>query len=72
MMNNWTADFGNDPYDDYNLIVEILCDDEEIAVIKQGQYGLECIWYPTDKELSIPVDWLLGLMTEAKIRMDAK
>ena len=69
MMNNWSADFGNDPYDDYNLIVEILCDNEEIAVIKQGQNGLNLIWYPNEEEISMPVDWLLGLLEETQKRM---
>lgn len=68
-MKQWTADFANDPHDDYNLIVEILYDDEEIAVIKQGQKGLEMKWYPNKEELLIPIDWLLGLFSEAKKRM---
>ena len=68
-MRQWAADFANDPYDDYNLIVEILCDDKEVAVIKQMQQGLEMKWHPSKEELRIPVDWLLGLFLEAKERM---
>ena len=68
-MKQWTADFGNDPYDDYNLIVEILYGDEEIAIIKQGQHELEMKWYPNKEELTIPIDWLSGLFLEAKRRM---
>ena len=69
VMKQWTADFVNDPYDDYNLIVEILYDDEEIAVIKRGQQGLEMKCYPNKEELTIPIDWLAGLFSEARKRM---
>mgnify|MGYP000901461224 CR=1 FL=1 len=59
-MSGWTADFANDPFDDYNLIVEILFNDEDVAVIKQGKDGLEMKWYATDKDIIIPVEWLNG------------
>lgn len=68
-MKNWTADFTNNPFDDYNLIVEILCDDEEIAVIRQTSNGLELKWYPNDAELFVPLDWLSELLIEAKKRL---
>ena len=68
-MNNWTADFSNDPNDDYNLIVEILCNEEEIAIIRKGKEELEIMWYPNEKELVIPHKWLLTLLNEAEKRM---
>jgi hypothetical protein len=68
-MKQWSADFANDPFDDYNSIVEILYGDEEIAVIKQGKQGLEIKWYPNKDEVIIPFDWLLGLLIEIKKRM---
>jgi len=68
-MKQWTADFCNDPYDDYNLIVEILFGDEEIAVIKQGHQGLELKWYPNEEEIVVPIVWLSGLFAEAKKRL---
>jgi len=68
-MNQWAADFGNDPDDDYNLIVEILYDEEYVAVIKQSPNGLILKWYPSEIELNIPVDWLMGLFEEAQRRM---
>jgi len=71
-MKQWTADFGNDLYDDYNPIIEILYDDEEIAMIKQGEQGLEIKWYPNQQELTVPFDWLLGLFLEAKRRMGSE
>ena len=69
-MLQWTADFGNDPDDDYNLIVIIYYDDVDVAVIKQTHCGLIMRWYPNKEELVIPVDWLSGLLFEAKRRMD--
>jgi len=68
-MKNWTADFGNDPYDDYNLIVEILYEDKDVAVIKQGKEGLEIKWHQSIEDLIIPFDWLFDLMLEAKKRL---
>ncbi|WP_085832444.1 hypothetical protein [Clostridium merdae] len=69
-MSGWNADFANDPFDDYNLIVEILFNDEDVAVIKQGEDGLEMKWYATNKDLIIPVEWLNGLLSEAKERLN--
>lgn len=68
-MNEWTADFTNDPFDDYNLIVEILFNDEEVAVIKQGSDGLMIKWYASDEDHLIPIDWLNALLNEAKERL---
>ena len=68
-MKQWTADFTNDPYNDYSLIIEVLYDDEEVAVIKQEQNELTLQVYPNDKELIIPIDWLSALFIEAKKRM---
>jgi len=68
-MKQWEADFGNDPYDDYNLIVEILCDDRDVAVIKQSHGGAFINWYPHDEELIVPLDWLSGLLLETKQRL---
>lgn len=69
-MSGWNADFANDPFDDYNLIVEILFNNEDVAVIKQGKDGLEMKWYATNKDLIIPVEWLNGLLSEANERLN--
>ena len=65
-MDKWTADFTNNPFDDYSLIVEILYNDDDVAVIKNGEKGLELKLYPTEEELTIPLDWLTGLFSEAQ------
>lgn len=68
-MENWTAYFANDPDDDYNLTVEILYEDEIVAMIKHGNNGLDLHLYSSENDLVIPFDWLYGLMTEAKRRL---
>jgi hypothetical protein len=51
-------------------MVEILYDEEEIAVVKKDENGrLIMKWYPTEKELLIPVDWLIRLLAAAKERL---
>lgn len=68
-MKKWTADFGNDPNDDYNLVVEILCDDEEIAIVQKRNNEMEIKWYPNKDEIIIPLDWFLDLLQEAQKRL---
>jgi len=65
-MNQWKSDWANDPDDDYNLVLEILCDDEDIAVIKQSKQGLFIKWYANPNDLIIPFDWLLERLLAAK------
>lgn len=66
-MSEWHADWANDPYNDFELTLEILYGDQDIGVIKQGKngIGLELILFPHDKNLVIPFDWLLELMKDA-------
>ena len=62
----WTAYIGNDPNDDYNLIIEVQCDDKDVAVIRNINDEIVLRWYPQECETDIPVDWLVGLLTMAK------
>lgn len=68
-MSNWTADFVNDPYNDYEMIVEILYNDEDIAVIRQGKDGLELKWYAHQNDLVVPFEWIADLFMEAIKRL---
>jgi len=61
----WTADITNDPNYDYSLIIEILCDDKDLAVIRKSQHYLILKWYATPKGLIMPVDWLSKLLLRA-------
>jgi len=65
-MNLWTADWTNDPNDDYNLTLEILYNDKDVAVIKRSPNGLILKWYASPEGLVIPVDWLSGLLLSAQ------
>jgi hypothetical protein len=69
-MLQWTADFTNDPNNDYALIIEILCDGEDIGVIKHGKHGLEFVIFNHNQNIVIPFNWFLGLMNEAKNKLD--
>lgn len=68
-MSAWSVDYVNNPYDDYNLVIEVLHNDEDVAFISQGNNGLEIKWYPTEKELIVPIDWLVDVFSEAKQRL---
>jgi hypothetical protein len=61
----WTADFINDPHSDSKLVIELLYNGEDIGVIKPGKHGLELILFDHRKNITIPCDWLLGLMNKA-------
>ena len=71
-MSKWTADFTNDPFNDYEIVVEILYNDEEVAVIKQGGDGLEMKWYAAENDIVIPVEWLSNLLSQAKEKLIIK
>ncbi len=65
-MSKWTADITNDPNNDYNLMVEILHNGEDIAVIHKGEEGMELKWYAHKDDLIIPLEWILNLLLEIK------
>ncbi|MFA6263726.1 MAG: hypothetical protein WCW33_04135 [Candidatus Babeliales bacterium] len=65
-MEKWTADFINNPDDAYKLIVEILYNGHDVAIIKKEDNALKIIWYANPNDLDVPFEWLLGLMNEAK------
>lgn len=65
-MKGWSADFVNDPNNDFEVVIEILYEDKDVAVIRQGDDGLEIHWYENTKRLVVPVDWLVKLLIDAK------
>lgn len=70
-MSQWTADFINDPNNDYELMIEIRYDNEEICLIKHGKSELEFILFSHNKDIVIPFNWLLKLMNEASKNLSA-
>lgn len=66
-MNEWTADITNNPDDDYNLIIEILNNDEYIGrIYNDNEKGMTLKIYETNKQIDIPIEWLLNLFKQAK------
>ncbi|AIF51848.1 hypothetical protein [Pelosinus sp. UFO1] len=68
-MKGWSADFVNDPNNDFEVVLEILYEDKDVAVIRQGVDGLEIHWYENTKRLVVPVDWLVKLLIDAKEKL---
>ena len=66
---DWTADFTNDPGNDYELAIEILYKGEDVAVIRKGEQGLELKLYANKEDLIIPVEWITSLLLEAKKKL---
>lgn len=71
-MSKWTADFTNDPFNDYELIIEIQQDDKDLAIMRQGINGLELKWYASNQDIIIPINWLIGLINEANKNIKTK
>lgn len=63
-MLQWTVDFTNDPNNDYELMIEILCNGEDVGVIKYEKSELTFILFAHSKDITIPFDWLFGGMKE--------
>lgn len=66
LMGKWEAVFVNNPHNDYELIVEITHDDEDVALIRRGKNGLEMKWYVTKSDLIVPLEWILEIIIKAK------
>lgn len=68
-MSKWVADFANDPSNDFELMVEILYNDKDVAVIRRGEEGLELKWYAHQDDLVVPLEWIAELFAEAKNKL---
>jgi len=71
-MSQWTANFTNDPNNDYELMIEILYNDKEIGVIKRDNLEVKFILFAHNKDFIIPFDWLLKLMNQANKNISLK
>lgn len=69
-MKGWTADIANNPNDDYNLVVEILYNEVDVAVIYKSGNELLLKYYANKDDLVVPVDYLLKLLQDAKVRLE--
>jgi hypothetical protein len=69
-MSQWAAEITNNPDKDYELYVELLEDDEHRARIElSSPEQLILRVYNTEKDVSLPVDWLMQVITMAKQEM---
>jgi len=69
-MSQWAAEITNNPDKDYELYVELLEDDEHRARIElSSPEQLILRVYNTEKDVSLPVDWLMQVITVAKQEM---
>lgn len=65
-MSKWNAVFVNDPDNDYDLMVELECDNENVGIIKRNRDGLEVVFPPTSSPISIPLGWLIEILDKAR------
>ena len=65
-MEKWAVDWANDPNDDYNLIMEIVYNYSDVAIIYQRKHGLVIKWYSDFNGVAIPVEWFSDLLLTAK------
>lgn len=65
-MKKLVADYVNDPENDYDIMVEILSDDEEIAVIRKVDNEYKMIVYKTMNDVEIPLIWLKDVIQSLK------
>ena len=69
-MSQWAAEITNNPDKDYELYVELLEDDEHRARIElSSPEQLILRVYNSEKDVSLPADWLMQVITMAKQEM---
>lgn len=68
----WTSEITNDPNNDYELVVELLMDEEYIGRIASGDGGLVLKVYPRNDPVVIPLPWLVGVFNQAQSDLEVK
>ena len=63
-MGIWTADFSNDPENDFNLYVELLEDDEYKARLYYDMDERLYLRFYGGSEVILCVDWLTGIIKD--------
>jgi hypothetical protein len=70
-MSKWRADFTNDPNHDYDLIIEISYLNEDVGIIKKTEFGPELVLFSHNKNIVVPINWLLKLIEEANFNVSS-
>jgi hypothetical protein len=65
-LSKWNAIFVNDPDNDYNLIIELECDEDNVGYIKRIGSRLDVVFYPSKNKVEIPLEWLANVIDKAK------
>lgn len=64
-LEGWNANYVNDSNDDFNVLLEILHNDDDVAFVYQSDSGLKLKYYANENDTVIPVSWLLELLSDA-------
>lgn len=64
-MSEWKSVFANDPFNDYDLVIELECDELQIGYIKKSKVGLELVIFPSLENVKIPLRWLSEVIDKA-------
>ena len=65
-MSDWIVDFGNDSDSKFDLMAEILYEDEEIAMIRKVQGEYKLIVFQDSNDVQIPLQWLSEIINKFK------
>lgn len=65
-MEKWSIIYVNDPNSNFDIVMELLYEDEDFAWIKKDKEGISLIFFPNKKGISIPINWLESVLKEAK------
>lgn len=63
---NWNTIFVNDSDNDFDLIIELECDGDNVGYIKRKESGLSVVFYPCKDKIEIPLSWLENVINKAK------
>ncbi|MCL2855401.1 MAG: hypothetical protein FWE21_07270 [Defluviitaleaceae bacterium] len=62
---NWGLCYVNDPDDDFNIVIEVLYGERDVALMTCDFCGI-MRWHPNKEGVDIPIDYLLELIHKSK------
>lgn len=68
-LNKWNALFVNDPDNDYNLMIELEYEEENVGYIVRKENRIEVVFYPSVNKITLPLDWLENVLDKAKLEL---
>lgn len=71
--NHWSADITNDPFDDFNLCIEISCENYIWGVIKRpADNSIILTVYENERNVHVPAKWLGQLLLDAETELPVR